>query len=79
MIHSFFKPLSIRCPFFIVNTCMMDEPPMVRGEIITEEMRGLERFAEFKRTGSAYALLSATRPSTIGFVLASSPLALLAW
>jgi microsomal epoxide hydrolase len=43
------------------------------------ERKGLERAAWFKKVGSAYALEHATRPSTIGFVLASNPLALLAW
>lgn len=33
----------------------------------------------FRVSGSAYAQMHATRPSTIGHVLASSPLALLAW
>lgn len=52
---------------------------MFHGKITVTENRALRKFAEFKRMGSAYALVSATRPSTIGFVLASSPLALLAW
>jgi microsomal epoxide hydrolase len=43
------------------------------------ERKGLERATWFKKVGSAYALEHATRPSTIGFVLASNPLALLAW
>ncbi|KAI1617161.1 Alpha/Beta hydrolase protein [Exophiala viscosa] len=33
----------------------------------------------FIQTGSAYAQEHGTRPATIGFVLASNPLALLAW
>lgn len=40
---------------------------------------GLVRSAEFSRIGSAYALEHATKPSTIGIVLSSNPLALLAW
>lgn len=43
------------------------------------ERKGLERAEEFKRLGSAYALLHATKPSTIGLVLAATPLSLLAW
>lgn len=43
------------------------------------EKAELERGDEFGKTGTAYALEQATRPSTIGFVLSSSPLALLAW
>lgn len=40
---------------------------------------GLERGKEFNITGNAHASEHVTRPSTIGRVLASSPLALLAW
>lgn len=34
---------------------------------------------QFLATGSAYAAEHGTRPATIGLVLASNPLALLAW
>jgi microsomal epoxide hydrolase len=44
----------------------------------TEE-EGLQRGREFLRTGSSYAVQHATKPSTIGFVLSSNPVALLAW
>lgn len=37
------------------------------------------RAASFHASGSAYAQMHGTRPSTIGHVLASNPLALLAW
>lgn len=43
------------------------------------EKEGLARAKWFERLGSAYALLHATKPSTIGLVLATNPLALLAW
>ncbi|GME36712.1 hypothetical protein FGRMN_3865 [Neofusicoccum parvum] len=43
------------------------------------EIQGLERATEFRANGSAYLREHATRPSTIGHVLASNPLALLAW
>jgi microsomal epoxide hydrolase len=48
-------------------------------DISSLEKQGLERSAEFKRLGSAYALMQATKPSTIGLVLAANPLSLLAW
>lgn len=58
----------------------MPRPEGITDDGITElEMRGLERSDEFKRLGSAYALQHATKPSTIGFVLAANPLSLLAW
>ncbi|KAI5846461.1 epoxide hydrolase [Morchella snyderi] len=43
------------------------------------EKVGVHRGQRFNTTGNAYALEHATRPSTIGHVLSSSPLALLAW
>ncbi|KDE08491.1 hypothetical protein MVLG_01271 [Microbotryum lychnidis-dioicae p1A1 Lamole] len=43
------------------------------------EQAGLQRAEKWRKEGSAYANFHATRPSTIGFVLQSSPLALLAW
>ncbi|KAL3492575.1 Alpha/Beta hydrolase protein [Aspergillus germanicus] len=43
------------------------------------EKRGLERHHTFLESGRAYAQEHATRPATIGHVLSSSPLALLAW
>ncbi|KAK4948293.1 hypothetical protein LTR10_012827 [Elasticomyces elasticus] len=44
-----------------------------------EEQKGLERYNNFNEMGNAYAREHGTRPSTIGLVLSSSPVALLAW
>ena len=62
-----------------VNFNNMQEPPHPPGSPNDREIEGLKRGAEFAKTGSAYAMEHGTRPSTIGFALASSPLALLAW
>ncbi|KAF1851359.1 epoxide hydrolase-like protein [Cucurbitaria berberidis CBS 394.84] len=43
------------------------------------EKRALDRSVAWRATGTSYALEHSTRPSTIGHVLSSSPLALLAW
>lgn len=43
------------------------------------EKRAIENADAWSTRGSAYAMEHATRPSTIGFVLSSNPLALLAW
>ena len=43
------------------------------------EEEGVAQGENFARTSAAYALEHATRPATIGFVLSSSPLAVLAW
>ena len=47
--------------------------------ISLSEQVGLDRANEFMKTGSAYALEHATRPSTIGFALGSNPVSLLTW
>lgn len=44
-----------------------------------EDQAGLARSADFRALGTAYASEHGTRPATIGLVLSSSPLALLAW
>ncbi|CAJ2510783.1 Uu.00g064080.m01.CDS01 [Anthostomella pinea] len=63
-----------------VNFCIMPDPGNVPETALAEpEKKGLIRAADFHRLGSAYALEHATKPSTIGLVLAASPLALLAW
>ncbi|GAA6038246.1 hypothetical protein JCM8097_005812 [Rhodosporidiobolus ruineniae] len=43
------------------------------------EKKNLERGEEFQKTGRGYAIEQATRPGTIGIVVGSSPVALLAW
>lgn len=58
----------------------MSEPKTYNPSSINEaEKEGLARAAEFGSTGAAYALLQATRPSTIAIALNSNPLALLAY
>ncbi|TKY89078.1 hypothetical protein EX895_001609 [Sporisorium graminicola] len=44
-----------------------------------EDRDKLHRGIEFAATGSAYAAMHGTRPSTLGLVLSRSPLATLAW
>ncbi|MBM7517980.1 epoxide hydrolase family protein [Nocardioides nitrophenolicus] len=43
------------------------------------ERRGLDREAEYRRTGSGYAQIQRTRPQTIGYALVDSPAGLCAW
>lgn len=43
------------------------------------ELTGLGRYNNFGEVGNAYARMHGTRPGTIGLVLSSSPVALLAW
>ncbi|KAA8645986.1 epoxide hydrolase family protein [Aspergillus tanneri] len=49
------------------------------GDITEAEKRGLSRREDFLTLGRSYSDEHATRPSTIGHVLSSSPIALLAW
>ncbi|KAH9870016.1 hypothetical protein J1614_006938 [Plenodomus biglobosus] len=44
-----------------------------------QEQRGVQRMKDFQQINSAYAMEHGTKPSTIGLVLSSSPLAQLAW
>jgi microsomal epoxide hydrolase len=43
------------------------------------EKKAMERVAKWRESGAAYGAEHGSRPSTIGHVLSSSPLALLAW
>ncbi|KAL1702388.1 Alpha/Beta hydrolase protein [Schizophyllum commune] len=45
----------------------------------TDERPGLERTLEIDRTGRAYGSIQETKPQTIGYALADSPVGLLAW
>jgi microsomal epoxide hydrolase len=57
----------------------MPEPTGASKTLSPVEQKGVTRATEFLRIGSAYALEQATKPSTLGIVLASNPVALLAW
>ncbi len=43
------------------------------------DQKGIKRMTDFSEKGSYYARYHGTRPATIGLVLSSSPLGLLAW
>jgi microsomal epoxide hydrolase len=64
-----------------VNFCEMGTKPegLDKSSVSEIEKKGLERYNWFLTIGRAYANEHASRPSTIGFVLSSNPLALLAW
>ncbi|KAI1872909.1 uncharacterized protein JN550_003783 [Neoarthrinium moseri] len=47
--------------------------------LTVDERAQMERSAEWMKTGMAYAFEQGTRPATIGLVLSSNPLAMLAW
>ena len=62
----------------LVNMLGFDEKPD-RDALDTLEKETLDRAIKWQTAGTAYAQEHGTRPSTIGNVLSSSPLALLAW
>lgn len=49
------------------------------GRLTAAEKAGLERTQKFADTGSGYSHIHKTRPHTLGFALADSPVGLLAW
>lgn len=58
----------------------MAQPDGISEEALTfYERAGVERMKQFSNTSSAYALEHGSRPATIGLVLGSNPLSLLAW
>lgn len=44
-----------------------------------DERLGIKKAAEFTRSGAAYSIEHATRPSTLSYTVGASPVALLAW
>lgn len=83
-IVSFLRPVSrdewtVGIYLTIVNYCYMPEPKSPIGTLDDQDRIAIARSAEFAKTGGAYGSEHATRPSTIGFVLSSNPIALLAW
>ena len=69
------------CKAVHLNYCSMRAPPahIPVESLDTKDRAFVERGQAFKAKGSAYAQEHGTRPATIGFVLSSNPLALLAW
>ena len=66
---------------FIVNLCIGVAPESEEEakKLKDHEKKALQRMNNFGTLGNAYAREHGTRPATIGLVLSSSPIALLAW
>jgi microsomal epoxide hydrolase len=62
-----------------VNMMAFLPPPDENTEMTTLEKEALGRAKQWRETGTAYSQEHGTRPSTIGSVLMSNPLAVLAW
>ncbi|OMP86619.1 putative epoxide hydrolase [Diplodia seriata] len=68
------------CKAMHLNFCPVPKPDNVSdSDLSDEERKALARGDAFRTAGIAYAMKHATRPSTIGLVLSSSPIALLGW
>ncbi|KAH6970284.1 epoxide hydrolase [Fusarium avenaceum] len=69
------------CKAVHLNHLMLDPsavPSSMEG-VTDAEMVSLEKMQRFWQTGYAYGMEHGSRPATIGLVLSTSPLALLAW
>lgn len=63
-----------------LNWVLIPEPEAHPISPLTEtEKLGIERAKDFYARGTAYSMENATKLSTLGFVLGSNPLAILAW
>ncbi|KAF5004810.1 hypothetical protein FDECE_8709 [Fusarium decemcellulare] len=76
--------MSKSCKAVHVNFLPSIQPPDVLDpendtSLTTQDRQVLTRSLEFVNTQQAYAIEQGTKPATIGFVLASSPVGLLAW
>ena len=69
------------CAGMQINFCQLQTPCVpIDDSTLTDFEKGcVERGREFFATGAAYAMEQGTRPGTLGLVLSSCPLALLAW
>lgn len=64
----------------LVNYCPVLNPTRQKEEgILDVEREALPRGDQFLERGTGYSTEQATKPSTIGLVLGSNPIALLAW
>ncbi|KAF7122388.1 hypothetical protein CNMCM5793_000413 [Aspergillus hiratsukae] len=68
------------CKAAHLNYCTVPRPQGCSDDsLCASEKRGVERLNTFITTGTGYAIEQGTRPSTIGLVLSTNPMALLAW
>ncbi|KAK4639932.1 hypothetical protein QC761_700510 [Podospora bellae-mahoneyi] len=69
-----------QCSAVLINYSPVPPPESFDFTTLSEkDKRGLERGDWFRNDGSAYAMMAASRPGTLGLALSASPLALLAW
>jgi len=61
------------------NMPMVGPEALVLEDLSEQEQRALDNFGRFREQGSAYLQLQATRPQTLGYALADSPVGQMAW
>ncbi|KAK3713535.1 hypothetical protein LTR37_008493 [Vermiconidia calcicola] len=73
--------ISTACKAVHLNMCIGVAPESQEEvkNMSEKQQKGLQRMKDFGTMGDSYARMHGTRPSTIGLVLSSSPIALLAW
>ncbi|KAG5635450.1 hypothetical protein H0H81_011227 [Sphagnurus paluster] len=69
-------PPSIKRPLLLLSHLLSYLPPL---SYSASELAGLKRSGWFRTMGQGYFMLQTTRPQTIGYSLADSPVGLLAW
>ncbi|NNC73145.1 MAG: epoxide hydrolase [Sphingomonadaceae bacterium] len=62
-----------------VNMTVATPPPEVMENPTEEEQGALARLAQYRATGAGYSTQQASRPQTIGYALADSPVGQMAW
>ena len=69
-----------RCAGIHINLVVVGTPPdEVMNAPTPEEMAALQHFADYQVSGSGYAEIQRTKPQTLGYGLADSPVGQMAW
>lgn len=74
--------LALRHPEAVagIHLCGSGPPPPIAPESLTSDERAfLNRVAEWQRDEGAYAAIQSTRPQTLAFALADSPVGMASW
>ncbi len=69
-----------RCAGIHINLVVVGAPPdEVMNDPTPEEAAGLQHFANYQVSGAGYAEIQRTKPQTLGYGLADSPVGQMAW
>ena len=76
------RELGVLFPEQLIGVHLNTLPPYFSGdldELDAQDRARVERLRQFRRTGSGYGAIQATRPQTVGYGLTDSPAGQLAW